>query len=97
MVKKRGYRVELGEIESCLYGFPQIQEVGVIASAGEGGVRITCFFSTRNGRRPSAVELKRFCAERIPLYMVPDLFTYADALPRTSTGKLDYQRLKDQG
>ncbi|HEU4928213.1 MAG TPA: amino acid adenylation domain-containing protein, partial [Candidatus Krumholzibacteria bacterium] len=31
MVKKRGYRVELGEIESCLYRHPQVREAAVVA------------------------------------------------------------------
>jgi acyl-coenzyme A synthetase/AMP-(fatty) acid ligase len=93
MVKKRGYRVELGEIESCLYHFPAMKEIGVVASRNDEGVRITCFFATDNGTRPSAVELKRFCAERLPLYMVPDTFSPMDVLPRTSTGKVDYQQL----
>jgi acyl-CoA synthetase (AMP-forming)/AMP-acid ligase II len=39
--------------------------------------------------------MKRFCAERLPLYMVPDRFSWHDALPKTSTDKVDYQRLKE--
>jgi amino acid adenylation domain-containing protein len=96
MVKKRGYRVELGEIEACLYSHKALKEVGVIAlTDNEAGVRIKAFLSTQVEKRPSWVELKRFCAERLPLYMVPDLFTFEDSLPKTSTGKIDYQRLKE--
>jgi len=39
--------------------------------------------------------LKRFCAENLPLYMVPDLFSFQEFLPKTSTDKVDYQRLKE--
>jgi acyl-CoA synthetase (AMP-forming)/AMP-acid ligase II len=38
--------------------------------------------------------LKRFCAERLPRYMVPDVFVVRDRLPRTSIDKVDYQSLK---
>jgi acyl-coenzyme A synthetase/AMP-(fatty) acid ligase len=31
MVKKRGYRVELGEIEACLYRHPEIAEAAAVA------------------------------------------------------------------
>ena len=31
MIKKRGYRVELGEIEACLYRHPEIVEAAVVA------------------------------------------------------------------
>ena len=41
------------------------------------------------------IALKRFCAENLPGYMIPDGFTFLDALPKTSTDKIDYQLLKD--
>lgn len=96
MVKRRGYRVELGEIESALYRHPAIKEAAVVAKPDEAlGVRITAFLSCRDAKRPSLIELKRFCSEHLPLYMVPDAFSWHDALPRTSTDKTDYQRLKE--
>ena len=95
MVKRRGYRVELGEIEASLYQHPQLKEVAVIATPDEdAGVKITAFLSCREGAPPSLIELKRYCAERLPLYMVPDRFVWQDHLPKTSTDKIDYQRLK---
>jgi len=95
MVKRRGYRVELGEIEAGLYRHPQVKEAAVIAVPDEeAGVRIKAHLSCREGKRPSLIEMKRFCAEHLPLYMVPDRFTWHDALPKTSTDKVDYQRLK---
>jgi amino acid adenylation domain-containing protein len=96
MVKRRGYRVELGEIESALYRHAAIKEAAVIAKPDEElGVRITAFLSAHEGKRPSLIELKRFCTEHLPLYMVPDAFSWHDALPKTSTDKTDYQRLKE--
>ena len=96
MVKKRGYRVELGEIESGLYRHAAIKEAAVLAVPDEeSGVRIRAFLSARDGKRPSLIELKRFCSENLPLYMIPDQFVWCEALPKTSTDKVDYQRLKD--
>jgi len=96
MVKRRGYRVELGEIEACLYRHSALKEVGVIALPdNEAGIRIKAFLSTQEEKHPSRIELKRFCAERLPLYMVPDFFAFEDSLPKTSTGKIDYQKLKE--
>jgi len=95
MVKRRGYRVELGEIEAGLYQHAKIKEAAVVATPDEElGVRITAFLSCRDAAPPSLIELKRFCAERLPLYMVPDRFVWQDQLPKTSTDKIDYQRLK---
>jgi acyl-CoA synthetase (AMP-forming)/AMP-acid ligase II len=95
MVKRRGYRVELGEIEAGLYRHPLLKEVAVIAVPDEeAGVKITAHLSCREPKRPSLIELKRFCAEHLPIYMVPDLFRWHEALPKTSTDKIDYQGLK---
>jgi len=96
MVKRRGYRVELGEIEAALYQHPAIKEAAVIARPDEeAGVKITAFLSCREPKRPSLIELKRFCSERLPLYMIPDAFSWQEALPKTSTDKTDYQQLKE--
>ena len=95
MVKKRGYRVELGEVEAGLYRHPAIEEAAVVAlSDEENGVRLKAFLSCNGENRPSLIELKRFCTERLPAYMVPDLFSFHDSLPKTSTNKINYQQLK---
>lgn len=98
MVKRRGYRVELGEIEAGLYQHGAVKEAAVVAFPDEeAGVRIVAFLSAKEGQRPSLIEMKRFCSERLPLYMIPDKFSWHDALPKTSTDKIDYQRLKEMG
>ncbi len=94
MIKKRGYRIELGEIEVALYRHPAIKEAAVLAFPDDDGVPIKAFTSTRNGSKLSIIELKRFCSENLPLYMVPDLFCSLESLPKTSTDKIDYQKLK---
>jgi acyl-CoA synthetase (AMP-forming)/AMP-acid ligase II len=97
MVKRRGYRVELGEIEACLYRHPAVQEAAVVAVPdGDRGLTVRAFLTLRPGagKRPSLVALKRFCAENLPGYMIPDFFSFQDALPKTSTHKIDYQTLQ---
>lgn len=95
MVKKRGYRVELGEIEACLYRHPGISEAAVVATADdELGVRVHAFVVSRAGSRVTIVDLKAHCAGALPIYMVPDVFRLQGELPRTSTGKVDFPGLK---
>jgi amino acid adenylation domain-containing protein len=96
MVKRRGYRVELGEIEAGLYRHPSIKEAAVVAFADEQeGVMITAFLSSREEKPLSLIAMKRFCSENLPLYMIPDKFRWFDSLPKTSTDKIDYQKLKE--
>lgn len=97
MVKRRGYRVELGEIEACLYRHPGIREAAAVALVGDEGVRIKAHLSVAGGKKLSLIELKTFCSRHLPLYMVPDAFAFHEALPRTSTDKVDYQALKQLG
>jgi acyl-CoA synthetase (AMP-forming)/AMP-acid ligase II len=94
MIKKRGYRIELGEIEVALYRHPAIKEAAVLAFPDVDGVPVKAFTSTRDGSKLSIIELKKFCSENLPLYMVPDVFCSLETLPKTSTDKIDYQKLK---
>jgi amino acid adenylation domain-containing protein len=95
MIKKRGFRIELGEIESCLYRHPNVKEAGTIARADTNGdLKVIAFVSTADGSKLSIIAMKQFCAECLPLYMVPDRFDQRSALPRTSTDKVDYQKLQ---
>ena|SRR5687768_5822881 len=94
MVKRRGYRVELGEIEYALATHPSLSEAAVTAvTDADSVVRIDAHVSSRDETQPSIIDLKRFCAERLPAYMVPDRFRRVERLPRTSTGKIDYVAL----
>jgi amino acid adenylation domain-containing protein len=95
MVKKRGYRIELGEIEAAIYKHPAVREAAVVAFPDDqAGVRIIAYLSTRDGSKLSPIALKVHCSGNLPLYMVPDQFRNLESLPKTSTDKIDYQRLK---
>jgi acyl-CoA synthetase (AMP-forming)/AMP-acid ligase II len=96
MVKRRGYRVELGEIEAALHRHPSVSEAAVVAVPDEeSGVLIKAFLNWVGDSSPSTIQLKSFAARNLPGYMVPDRFVVLAALPKTSTDKIDYQRLKE--
>lgn len=92
MVKVRGYRVELGEVEAALYQHPSIAEAAVLPVPDQLlGCRLRAVVSVTG---PDAAGLTRealleHCRQWLPSYMVPDLIEFRDALPRTSTGKVD--------
>jgi amino acid adenylation domain-containing protein len=95
MIKKRGYRVELGEIEACLYRHPGIREAAVVALPDEVlGMKVHAHVACKDEKRLSLIELKTFCSQHVPVYMIPDVFSFHAALPKTSTDKVDYQTLK---
>ncbi len=96
MVKRRGYRVELGEIEAALYRHEEIAEAAVIAISNDGDTHIKAFVAWAGEGRPSLIAMKRYCSLTLPIYMIPDSFVFEDALPKTSTDKVDYQHLMAQ-
>ena len=90
MIKTRGYRVELGEIESVLYGHPAIREVAVLPVPDEVfGNRLRAVISLYEGSTLTREEVLAFCNQHLPHYMVPDVIEFRAVLPRTSTGKTD--------
>jgi amino acid adenylation domain-containing protein len=91
-VKSRGYRIELGEIESVLNAHPAVVECGVVAIPDEVVTnRIKAYVVARNGLVEA--DLIRHCSDRIPRYMIPEMFEFREVLPKTSTGKVDRQAL----
>ena len=94
MIKSRGYRIELGEIESALLSHPAVKEAAAVAIPDEIiGNRIKAIISAHESHSVKAVDLQQYCATRIPHYMIPESIEIRDALPKTSTGKLDRVQL----
>ena len=97
MVKRRGYRIELGEIEAMLSRHPEVREVAVIPTTdGSSGVRIVGFVSLRPGSTLNSIALKKASLQLLSAYMVPDALVIVDALPRTSTNKVDLRALESR-
>jgi len=93
MVKTRGYRVELGEVETALYTHPAVREAAVLPVPDELlGNRLRAVISADDGL--TREELLDHCRRRLPGYMVPDVVEFRETLPRTSTGKVDRAGLR---
>ncbi|MGA7908803.1 MAG: non-ribosomal peptide synthetase, partial [Candidatus Sulfotelmatobacter sp.] len=93
-IKIRGLRVELEEVEAVLGQHPGVREAAVIVRLEESGrPSLVAFLAAHPGRRPSTAELRAFLRTRLPAYMVPASLQFLETLPRTSSGKVDRQRL----
>jgi amino acid adenylation domain-containing protein len=98
MVKTRGYRVELGEVETALYEHPAIREAVVLPVPDELlGSRLRAIVCTDGADGLTREQVLDHCRRRLPGYMVPDAVEFCAALPRTSTGKVDRARLVEHG
>ncbi|WP_224391204.1 non-ribosomal peptide synthetase [Pseudonocardia sp. ICBG1293] len=90
-IKIRGVRIELGEVESALAGHPGV--AGAAASVwpgSDGQPRLVGYVVPRSGTvPPTAADVRRELAGRVPAHLVPAGVVVLDALPRTTTGKID--------
>jgi clorobiocin biosynthesis protein CloN4 len=93
MVKVRGYRVELGEIEAALQAHPDIADVAVSLYGTGMNVKIVAHIVPVGVSGPGLLEIKRHCAATLPRHMIVDMVRHVEDLPRTRTGKLDRQAL----
>jgi amino acid adenylation domain-containing protein len=96
MIKSRGYRIEISEIELALNGHPNISQALVIAVPDEiTGNKIVALILLIEGVKTSADELTAYCHHSLPHYMVPEEILFIDALSRTTTGKMDRKLMTD--
>jgi len=90
MVKIRGYRVELGEVEAALYRHPAIREAAVLPVPDELlGSRLRAIVIADDAGKLVRQSVLDHCRQWLPSYMVPDVVEFREAMPRTSTGKVD--------
>jgi amino acid adenylation domain-containing protein len=90
-VKVRGYRVELGEVESALAEHPAVRESVVSLVRGPGGVGALVAHAAGSDLDPD--RLRTFLGDRLPAWSVPAAIVLLDALPRTPSGKIDRRAL----
>jgi len=94
-VKSRGHRIELGDVEAALLEHPAVVECAVVPVPDEMlGCQLVGWVAADGDL--AGPDLARFCAQRLPGYMVPTRFQLCPALPRTSSGKIDRRRLADE-
>ncbi len=96
-IKSRGYRIELGDIEAALAANQEFLESAAIAVPHDDwGTAIVAWVVPRNGSEVTERSVRRYVATVLPRYMVPARVEVVEALPRTSNGKIDRQRLIDR-
>jgi L-proline---[L-prolyl-carrier protein] ligase len=93
MVKVRGYRVEVGEIEAALQAHPGVADAAVLLSGADMDAKIVAYVVPVGTTPPDLLELKRHCAATLPRHMIIDAVRNVRDFPRTGNGKLDRRAL----
>ena len=93
-VKIHGFRIEPGEVEAALAKHPAVAENAVVTRTdSRGNTILVAHVVGVDGAAPSTAELRRFLLELLPAAMLPAVFEVKDALPLTSSGKVDRKAL----
>lgn len=96
MVKIRGYRVALTEIEAAFYAQETVKNAVVVAKERtEGEKFLVAYIVPATTPAPTVSALRQALAQTLPDYMLPSYFVFLDALPLTPTGKPDRQALPE--
>jgi amino acid adenylation domain-containing protein len=94
MIKSRGYRVELGEIEAVIINHRSVKQAIAIPLPDELiGNRLAVLVVLSEPGTATKEEIARHCGRFLPKYMVPEMIEFRESLPMTSSGKVDRQSL----
>ena len=92
-VKIRGQRIELGEIEATLDKHAGVGQSVVMAREDTPGDQRLVAYVVPRQAASSTEELTEHLSRELPAYMVPSAFVFLEALPLTSSGKVDRKAL----
>lgn len=96
MVKIRGHRFDLGEVEAVLRSHDEVREAATFAMTRPGGETvIRAAVLLQAGSRLNEAELRGHCAARLPVFVRPSSVTPMKEFPLLSTGKVDRAALRD--
>jgi acyl-CoA synthetase (AMP-forming)/AMP-acid ligase II len=89
MIVSGGVNIYPAEVESAIYGHPDLLEVAVIGVPDDKwGEAVMAIVVARPGTQPDPQQILEFTRERIAGYKVPKTIAFLDALPRNASGKV---------
>jgi acetyl-CoA synthetase len=98
VIKSAGYRIGPAEIESCLVKHPAVANAAVIGKPdATRGAIVKAFIVLQAGHSPSEglkEEIQKHVRGRLAPYEYPREIEFIDALPMTTTGKVQRKELR---
>jgi long-chain acyl-CoA synthetase len=97
MISASGFKVWPREVEDVLYAFPGVREAAVVGAPDSyRGETVVAFVSANPDVRIDVAALSRFCRERLAAYKCPVEIRVVKELPKTATGKITRNMLRDE-
>jgi fatty-acyl-CoA synthase len=96
MINAAGFKVWPAEVEAAMYQHPAIKECCVIASPdARRGETVKAVVVLKPGAQASAEEIIDWTRGKMAAYKAPRKISFAEALPRTASGKLMWRALQE--
>ncbi|BCG05237.1 long-chain-fatty-acid--CoA ligase (plasmid) [Paraburkholderia sp. PGU19] len=96
MINASGYKVWPAEVEAMLFEHPAVQEACVIATRdSRRGESVKAVVVLRHGQRATEEEIISWARGRMASYKVPRVVQFAERLPRTASGKIQWRLLQE--
>lgn len=92
-IKLRGFRIEVGEIESVLTRHPGVRQCLVTTREDQAGTRRLVAYVLTSGEAIAEQDLRDHARQSLPEFMVPSAFVSMKAFPFTPNGKIDRKAL----
>lgn len=97
-IKLRGFRIEIGDVESSLLQVDGIVEAAALVKPfGDSDSRLLAFVCFAAGVQIPTTELRSRLGQILPAYMIPQQFFAIGEMPLTANGKVDHKALLDIG
>ncbi|MET0378689.1 MAG: AMP-binding protein [Spongiibacteraceae bacterium] len=97
-IRRRGENISSTELEAIFRKHPALRDVAVhavLSPLGEDDVKVTAELVTPGA--VSAEDLCRWSIDRVPYFAVPLYIEFRDELPRSATGKVLKNQLREEG
>lgn len=96
MINVAGYKVWPAEVETALYAHPAIREVCVIGTPdSRSGEAVKAVVVPRDAAdETTAADIVAWARSRMAAYKVPKVVEFAESLPRSGTGKIQWLELQ---
>ena len=99
IIRRSGENIAALEVEAALAGHPGVRQVAVVAAPDEmRDEEVLAFVIPQENVQPceaTAISIQDWCLERLSYFKAPGYIAFIDALPTTSTNKVQKAKLAD--
>ncbi len=97
-LRRRGENISSFEVEKAISSHPAVLECAVVATKSElGEDEVLACLQLKPEQRLEALDLIKYCEDKIAYFMVPRYVRILEAMPKTATMRVEKYRLREEG